>query len=84
MTILKKLSDRDSFIYEAILIILRNTGPIPDQRLQFLLLNCGVLVRKPLLEEALKKMKDEGILKDAPPAEKQKVMQVNKPKIIVP
>lgn len=85
MTILQKTSDRDGFIYEAILIVLRNTGPIPDQKLQFILLSCGILVKKPLLEEALKVMKEKGILKDVAPGEqKQKVMQVNKPKIIVP
>lgn len=87
MTILKKLSDRDSFIYEAILIVLKNTGPIPDIKLQFILLSCGVLVKKPLLEEALKKMKAEGILKESeqpPPQAKQKVMTPARPKIIMP
>lgn len=85
MTILQKLSDRDGFIYEVIRVILMNTGPIPDSKLQFILLSCGVYVKKPLLEEALKVMKEKGILKDAPPPEaKQKIMTPQKPKIIIP
>jgi len=87
MTILQKASDRDGFIYEVIKVILTNTGPLPEKRLQFMLLNCGVYVKKPLLEEALAFMKKEGMLTDvpsAPPEAKQKIMTPQKPKIIIP
>lgn len=79
MTILKKLSDRDGFIYEVIQVILANTGQMPINKLQFLLLNCGVYVKKPLLEEALKTMLEKGLLKHPEPKPK-----IALPKIIHP
>lgn len=85
MTILQKCSDRGSFIYEVIKVILTNTGPLTNAKLQFVLLNCGVYVKKPLLEEALEHMKKEGMLTDMPqPKQKQTVMTPQRPKIIMP
>lgn len=77
MTILQKLSDRDGFIYDVIKIIVINNKNIQLQGLQYKLLECGVYVKKPLLEEALKTMIDKGLLSPAAPPKK-----VEKPKII--
>lgn len=79
MTIIKKLSDRENFIYEVIQVILVNAGPMDSKRLQFLLLTCGVYVKKPLLEEALKTMKEKGLLTKPQPKPK-----IELPKIVHP
>lgn len=79
MTILQKLSDRDGFIYDVIKIILVNAGNMDTKRLQFLLLTCGVYVKKPLLEEALKTMMEKGLLTKPQPKPK-----IELPKIIHP
>jgi hypothetical protein len=85
MTILQKLSDRNSFIYEVIKVILTNTGPLTNAKLQFVLLSCGVYVKKPLLEEALEHLKKEGMLSDMPtPKQEKAVMPPQRPKIIMP
>lgn len=77
MTILKKLTDRDSFIYEVIKIIIVNNKGIQMPALQMKLLECGVYVKKPLLQEALETMLKTGQLNPV-----KQVAKVEKPKII--
>lgn len=78
MTIIKKLSDRENFIFEAITLLLVNLGNMDQKRLQFELFRSGVYIKKPLLSEALKVMKENGqIGKPQPPV-------IQRPKIIVP
>jgi hypothetical protein len=79
MTILQKLSDRDGFIYEVIKIIVVNNKNIQLPQLQYKLLECGVYVRRPLLEEALKTMIEKKLLSPSEP--KPKIVT---PKIITP
>jgi hypothetical protein len=79
MTILQKLSDRDGFIYEVIKIIVVNNKNIQLPQLQYKLLECGVYVRRPLLEEALKTMIEKKLLSPAEPPKK-----IVTPKIITP
>lgn len=79
MTILQKLSDRDGFIFEVIKIIVINNKNIQLPQLQYKLLECGVYVKKPLLEEALKTMIEKKLIQPGSPVQK-----VEKPKIIVP
>lgn len=79
MTILQKLSDRDGFIFDVIKIIVINNKDIQLPGIQYKLLECGVYVKKPLLEEALKTMIEKKLLTPAQPAKK-----ITTPKIIVP
>ena len=79
MTILQKASDRDGFIYDVIKIILINDGPMDMKRLQRILLNCGIYVKKDLLTEVMKTMNEKGLL--TKPTEKPKI---ELPKIIMP
>jgi len=79
MTILQKLSDRDGFIYDVIKCILVNAGPMDMKKLQFVLLTCGVYVKKDLLEQALKTMNEKGLLTKPQPKPK-----IELPKIIMP
>jgi hypothetical protein len=81
MTILQKLSDRDGFIFEVIKIIINNNANITLGPLQYKLLECGVYVKKPLLEEALKTMIEKKLLT---PTQPSAIKKVNAPKIIVP
>lgn len=77
MTILQKLSDRDGFIYDAIKIIINNNPNIQLPKIQYKLLECGVYVKKPLLEEALKTMIEKKLLSPSAP-----IKTPPKPKII--
>lgn len=77
MTIIKKLSDRENFIYEAIKLLLVNLGNMDQKRLQFELFRCGVYIKKPLLLEALKIMKENGQIGPQKPV-------IQTPKIIMP
>lgn len=81
MTILQKLSDRDGFIFEVIKIIVNNNKDIKLPQIQYKLLECGVYVKKPLLEEALKIMIEKKLLT---PTEQSPIKKINTPKIIVP
>jgi len=78
MTIIQKLSDRDGFIYEAISLCLVNLGNLNLQRLQWQLFQCGVYIKKPLLEQAIKEMKEKGLVGKPEP----KLTTPAKPKII--
>ena len=80
MTILNKLSDRDGFIYEVILLIVRVGGNMDMMKLQYELLKCGVYVKKPLLEQALLKLKEEGKIGNPKPT----IATPPIPKIIMP
>lgn len=80
MTILQKASDRDGFIYEVIKCILVNDGPMDIKRLQRILLNCGVWVKKDLLTEVVKTMNEKGLVGKPEP----KLATPVKPKIIIP
>lgn len=73
MTILEKLSDRNSFIFEAIKLILVNQGNMDLKRLQWELFQCGVYVRKDLLKQAVSVMNEKGLLTkpDAKPVQKE-------------
>lgn len=62
MTILEKLSDRGGFVYEAILLVLNNTGTKDVPALQWELFKCGVYVKKPLLMQALAVMKEKNLI----------------------
>lgn len=67
MTIIEKLSDRGSFIYEAILLVLNNNvdKEHPNMsigRLQWILFQCGVYIKKPLLMQALSVMREKGLV----------------------
>lgn len=77
MTILQKLSDRDGFIFEVIKIIVIHNKNIQLPQLQYKLLECGVYVKAPLLQEALKTMIEKKLLTPQKP-----VKEVEKPKII--
>lgn len=79
MTILNRLSDRDGFIYDVISIIVKSDGNLSMLKLQRALLSCGVYVKKPLLEEAVKTMMDKGLLTKPNP-----IKVPEKPKIILP
>lgn len=79
MTIINRLSDCDGFIYDAIALILVNLGNMDMKRLQFELFKCGVYIKKPLLQEAVKTMDEKGLI-SKPPVIKTPA----KPKIIVP
>lgn len=77
MTIIKKLSDRENFIFEAIKLLLINMGNMDMKRLQFELFRSGVYIKKPLLEEALIYMKEQGMIGKPKPT-------IAIPKIIMP
>jgi hypothetical protein len=77
MTIIQKLSDRDSFIYEAIKMVLVNLGAMPVHKLQWELFKCGIYIKAPLLAEAMKTMQEKGLLTRPEP-------KIVTPKIIVP
>ena len=79
MTILQKASDCDGFIYEVIKCILVNDGPMDQKRLQRILLNCGVYVKRDLLSQILTTMNEKGLV--GKPPEKPKIAL---PKIIMP
>lgn len=82
MTILQKTSDRDGFIFEVIKIIVNNNKNIQLPGIQYKLLECGVYVKKPLLEEALQTMIDKKLL--TPTAPPSPIKKITTPKIIVP
>lgn len=77
MTIIEKLSDRGGFIYEAITLLLVNMGNMDQKKLQFELFRSGVYIKKPLLVEALKVMKEKNLISKPEP-------KIQTPKIIVP
>ena len=79
MTILQKASDSDGFIYEVIQVILSNMPPMSVKKLQFMLVSSGVYVKKPLLDEILKTMKEKKLLAEPTPKPK-----IELPKIIHP
>lgn len=79
MTILQKASDRDGFIYEVIKCILVNDGPMDLKRLQRILLDSGVWVKRDLLTEIVKTMNEKGLV--GKPKETPKIAL---PKIIMP
>lgn len=82
MTILEKLSDRNSFIFEAILLVLNNTTSketpvLSVPKLQWKLFECGVYVKKPLLLQAIAVMKDKGLI--GKPNEEKKAPTIIQP-----
>lgn len=56
MTLIKDKSDLDYVLMDAILIILGEKGQLNVSKLQYELLNCGLMVQQPLLREALKEL----------------------------
>jgi hypothetical protein len=56
MKVLHKTTDENGFIYEVILIIMKNNPPMNKAALQYKLLQMGLLVRAPLLSQALSEM----------------------------
>lgn len=79
MTIINKLSDRDNFIFEAITLLLVNIGHMDQKRLQFELFRSGVYIKNPLLSDALKTMKEKGLI-----GRPEEVKKIQLPKIIMP
>lgn len=57
MTLIKNQSDLDYILMDAILIILAEKGQMDVSKLQYELLNCGLMVQQPLLREAIKELK---------------------------
>lgn len=80
MTIIQKLSDRDGFIFEAIKLVLVNGGPMDHQKIQWILFQSGVYIKRPLLIEAMKTMKEKGLISK----QEEAIVPVKTPKIIVP
>jgi predicted nuclease of predicted toxin-antitoxin system len=66
MTVISKLSDRDNLIFEAIKIILVNAGNISAKELQWQLFQAGIMIKGPLLKQALSVMKTNGELSHTP------------------
>ena len=60
MTVIQKLSDRDNLIFEAITMILVNVGNISAKDLQWQLFQAGIMIKGPLLKQALSVMKERG------------------------
>lgn len=73
MTILEKLSDSNSFIFEAIKLILVNMGTMDLKQLQWELFNRGIYVKKDLLKQAISVMNEKGLLTkpNAKPVQKE-------------
>jgi predicted transcriptional regulator len=65
MTVIEKLSDRHSLIFEAIRLILVNEGDMPIKKLQYRLFSCGVYINSQLLQQAISVMKEQGAVKKA-------------------
>lgn len=80
MTIIQKLSDRGSFIYEAISLCVVNSPnkSLRPNQIQWALFQAGVYIKQPLLDQALKEMREKGIMGKPEP----KVVTPAKPKII--
>lgn len=62
MTVINKLSDRESLIFEAIKMILVNVGNVSAKELQWQLFQSGIMIKGPLLQQALSVMKSNGEL----------------------
>jgi len=69
MSIIEKLSDRGGFIYEVIMVTLKNNPPMNKAKLQYELLKCGVYIKAPLLEAAINTLIEKKLL--PPPNEKK-------------
>lgn len=74
MTVIQKLSDRESLIFEVVPVILINLGNMDINRLQWELLNRGIYIRKPLLKQAVSVMLEKGLLSKP---DKNEVVQEN-------
>ena len=55
--IVKKIKQNDYLIMDAILIILGRKGQLEINKLQYELLNCGIIIQQPLLNEAISELK---------------------------
>ena len=71
MTVIQKLSDRDSLIFEAIKMVLVNVGDVSAKELQWQLFQAGIMIKGPLLKQALSVMKENGDLKHVQPVQKE-------------
>lgn len=78
MTVIQKLSDRDSLIFEAIRMILTNVvnkdgeiGNISAKELQWQLFQAGIMIKGPLLKQALSVMNTNGELNHVQPIQKE-------------
>ena len=60
MTIIKKISDRDGLILNAVEMILVNMGDMSPKQLRWELFNRGIYIPGLLLMEVLQKMKETG------------------------
>lgn len=56
MTLIKNTSDLDYVLMDAILIILAEKGQLTVSKIQYELLNCGMMVQQPLIKEAMKEL----------------------------
>jgi hypothetical protein len=76
MTVIQKLSDRESLIMEVVPVILLNMGHMDVNKLQWELLNRGIYIRKPLLRQAVSAMLEKGVL--SKPEKDEVVQEVTK------
>lgn len=70
MTIIEKLSDRNGFIYEAILLVIKNNPAMNKKQLQYKLFECGVYLKAPLMMQALSVLYEKKLLIPPPDEEK--------------
>lgn len=71
MTVIQKLSDRDNLIFEAIKMILVNEGNLTAKDLQYHLFKAGIMIKGPLLKQALSVMNTNGELNHVQPIQKE-------------
>jgi hypothetical protein len=76
MTVIQKLSDRESIIFKAIKLILVNVGNMNLKQLQWELFNRGIFIDDNLLKQAISVMNEKGLItkpdkKDVEPVQKE-------------
>lgn len=71
MTVIQKLSDRENLIFEAIKIILVNEGDLSAKDLQYKLFKSGIMIKGPLLKQAISVMTTNGELNNVQPIQKE-------------
>lgn len=59
---IKKIKQNDYLIMDAVLIILGEKGELSVTKLQYELLNCGVMIRQPLLKEVITELNKHNLV----------------------
>jgi hypothetical protein len=63
MTVIEKLSDRHSLIYEAIILIIKNSEVTMNPlKIQYKLFECGIYIKAPLLMQALSVLQEKKLI----------------------